>query len=428
MSSDPFDPLRWGIDATTAKSIGTFKLGPKYVRMGRISEICPPPAVSDRVPGVDQIAREADSGRWFWQTAPPDPLFRRVDRDLNLRTTSWIEADDNAFAQAWTEDLDGTVDEFISLYRSAWSAVIARSQPESNPVSRFINTLIQSGAISHTPRSVKPEHVAWYRLKNALKYGPFNVTVLRRTWEFPTVRTCACCGAEHYYDLARDYLIHAFGPPGICAPCMLAARYGESITTYSNRSQILGALRDFADLTKTIPASTFRESVYTGGMSATDRGVVIALLASLPESKKLLDITGCWSWLEVLQAAGIVGADGWRPSRGTICLANDGHQCRSLAEKAICDWLFLHRVHHLIEPLWPEHQQLNPTGKLRADWAVGDFYIEFAGLMDDKRYSDKMRRKIQLAQESGIKLIVLQPEDLPRLDVALRSLLSASDS
>jgi hypothetical protein len=428
MDSDPFDPIRWGIDPATAREIGRFdRPGAKRILTGRFGEVCPPPAVSDRVPGIAEMAREIDSGRWYWETTPPDPVFRRIDPDSNLRVDAWIALDDNTFAQTWTDDLDDTIDEFISLYRSAWPAVIADSQPESNPVPRFVNELIHSGAITHAPRHARtPEKLAWYRRLNALKYGPFNVTVLRRTWEFPTVRTCACCGAEHYYDLAPTKLIRAFGVPGICAPCMLAAYAGVS-SGRASRSQILGDLRQFADVTKMIPSSRFRWSLYTGGMSDVDRGVVVALLVSLPESKKLLDITECSGWLEVLQAAGIVGPDGWRPGRGTICLANDGHQCRSLAEKAICDWLFLRGVDHVIEPSWPKHPQLNPSGGLRADWAVGDVYIEFAGLMGNTQYRDKMDRKIQLAHEAGIKLIVLQPEDLPRLDTALNSFLPISN-
>lgn len=433
MGSDPFDPIRWGIDPATAKDIDRFGTPwAKNVSRGRLGEVCPPPAVSDRVPEIDQRARDADWDRWgvwYWQTTPPDPVFRRLDTGSNLSANTWTTLDNNAFAQAWTDDLNDTIDEFISLYRSAWPAVIANSEPESNPVSRFIKELIQSGAITHTPSSARtPEKVAWYKLQNALNYGPFNVTVLRRTWEFPTVRNCACCGAKHYYDLASRKLIRAFGRPGICAPCMLAAYQGASISGRVSRSQILGDLRQFADVTKTIPSSSFRESVYTGAMSNADRGVVIALLGSLPQSKQLLDITECSSWLEVLQTAGIVGLDGWRPARGTICLANDGHQCRSLAEKAICDWLFLHGIDHAIEPAWPKHPQLNPSGRLRADWAIGDVYIEFAGMMSDTQYSDKMGRKVQLAHETGIRLIVLQPEDLPRLDGALNLFISTPDS
>jgi hypothetical protein len=299
------------------------------------------------------------------------------------------------------------VDEFISVYQSAWPEAIAVAKPESNAVSQFVHDLIRSGDLDE------------YKLWDALQTGPFNVSVLRRTWEFPTARTCACCGAKHYYDLARYYLIRTFGAPGICAPCMLQARYGETSVGPFGRSQVLGALREFANMTKTIPSSSFRQAVYTAAMSEADRGIVVALLLTIPESAQVLRITNCSSWLKVLQAAGIVGPEGWRVSRGTICLASDGHHCRSLAEKAICDWLHSHGVGHVIEPPWPQHPELNPSGKLRADWAIGDVYIEFAGLMGDAQYREKIGRKSRLAQETGIKLMVLDPEDLPRLDSVL---------
>jgi len=199
---------------------------------------------------------------------------------------------------------------------------------------------------------------------------------------------------------------------------MLGARYGELPGRYSRR-QILSSLKDFSDLTKTIPSSSFRESVYTGSMSDDDRGIVIALLLTIPFKDKVLRLTKCSNWLEVLKAAGIVGPDGWRAGRGTICIANDGHYCRSLAEKAICDWFYSHGVEHDVEPSWPKHPELNPSGMMRADWAVGDVYIEFAGLMGAKEYREKMERKSKLAMETGIRLMVLAPEDLPRLDSAL---------
>lgn len=128
------------------------------------------------------------------------------------------------------------------------------------------------------------DQLVQHKLYNALDAGPFNITVSRRTWEFPTVRTCSCCGASHYFDLARYYLIRHFGPPGICAPCMLTTRFGLNAYEF-NRSEILSAFRAFADATDTIPSSNFHENLYTSAMSDVDRGIVVALLMSIPGSR-----------------------------------------------------------------------------------------------------------------------------------------------
>jgi len=65
---------------------------------------------------------------------------------------------------------------------------------------------------------------------------------------------------------------------------------------------------------------------------------------------------------------------------------------------------------------------------MRADWAIGDTYIEFAGLMARAEYREKMGRKHRLAQEAGIQLQVIQPEDLPRLDAVLKPFLSGGST
>lgn len=429
MPNNPFDPLEWGIDPATANDIRRFDphRGLPRVSAGRFGPLWPSQAVSSWVPDIEEIASLVEAEYWYWETKPPDPVFRRLEDVSSHRLNAWTTDDDALLAERWTDDLNDTVDEYISVYQSAWPTAIAVAKPESNPVSRFIHDLVMSDDFKVKPRKgYSRESLLQYKLGNALETGPFNITVLRRTWDFPTVRRCVCCGAEHYYDVARYSLIRSFGPPGICAPCMTAACYGESYSGPFERIGILSALRDFADVTNTIPASSFRQNVYTAGMSDADRGVVIALLLAIPSSPTVLDITGCSTWLKVLQAAGIVGLEGWRAARGTICTATDGHRCRSLAEKAICDWFHRHGVAHEVEPAWPKHPAYNPSGRLRADWSVGSVYIEFAGLMGDVQYQEKIGRKVRLARDAGIELIVLQPEDLPRLDSALSSLVQGT--
>lgn len=428
MIDDPYDPARWGIDSVTAADILRFDApGLPRISSGRFGDMWPTRALTARVPDIEEIATHADSGGWYWETTPPHPVFRRIEDVDSPRLNAWTTEDNASLTAKWTPELDNVVDEFIDVYGSAWPDAISVAAPESNAVTGFVHDLIASGDIDVRSREGYTREVLLsYKLANALATGPFNVTVLRRSWNFPTVRTCVCCGAEHYYDLARYYLIRTFGGPGICAPCMRGARYGD-VPLVRSRSQILGALRDYSDLTSTTPARTFRESVYTAAMSDEDRGLAIALLLSIPDSAVVMEATNCSNWLNVLRAAGIVGPEGWRPGRGTVCMATDGHYCRSLAEKAICDWLYARGVSHVTEPRWPQHPELNPSGKLRADWAIGDVYIEFAGMMGEQQYREKIGKKIRLADAVGIKLIVLQPEDLPRLSSALGMFCIAGD-
>lgn len=417
----PYDPTYWGIDGQTAKEIDSFaRPGLPRIPRARFGEIDPPSAVTDHIPDIAQfVGHQSDPGRWYWNTKPPHPEFRRREDVASPRLNAWTTEDDALFAARWTPDLDAVVDDFIEVYRSAWSLALEQAKPESNAIAALIHDLIRSGDIATEKKGSEREHLMRYKLANAFETGPFNLTVARRTWEFPTMRYCGCCGAAHYFDVVTRPLLRIFGKPGICAACMTGARYGDTNVGPFSRSQVLGSLRQFADITKMTPGSTFRDAVYAAAMSDDDRGLVVALLITIPTPAHLRSITGSSSWAKVLQAAGISGPDGQPPRRGTVCLADDGHGCRNLAEQAICNWFDSHAVKHEFEPLWPQHPELNPSGELRATWAIGDIFFEFAGLMGEAQYENKIGLKSRLARASGITLVVLQPEDLPRLDSIL---------
>ena len=125
------------------------------------------------------------------------------------------------------------------------------------------------------------------------------------------------------------------------------------------------------------------------------------------------------SWFKALIQAGILDDGTQRLFFGARFLANDGHDCASIAEKTIDDWLSDRNIIHQKEPLYPYDQELNPSTKLRADWLVENTLIEYAGLMNRKEYSEKMTKKKVLANNHEIELIVLKAEDLLKLDKKL---------
>jgi hypothetical protein len=97
-------------------------------------------------------------------------------------------------------------------------------------------------------------------------------------------------------------------------------------------------------------------------------------------------------------------------------MAADGHPCRSLGERSVDDWLSARGIEHEPEPAWPVHQVLNPSGALRADWRLVDgTYVEFAGMLTDEGYAAGIADKVRLAEASGLRLVVVTPEDLGRL-------------
>jgi hypothetical protein len=128
------------------------------------------------------------------------------------------------------------------------------------------------------------------------------------------------------------------------------------------------------------------------------------------------------SWLGALVAAGVLTDDCYPTGIGTRCLARDGHECRSLEERQIDDWLYAAGIPHKTEPLYPHHPELNPDQRSRADWVVNGVFIEYWGLAGNREYDRRMRTKRKLAKASGIPLIEIYPHDLPDLRQKLDSL------
>ena len=125
------------------------------------------------------------------------------------------------------------------------------------------------------------------------------------------------------------------------------------------------------------------------------------------------------SWFRAMYEAGSL-PDGTVPSgRGIKCIAIDGHECGSLDEKTIDDFLTHNGIKHYKEPLYPYHSVLNPNKRKRGDWKIGDKIIEYFGLEGNTTYDERTKDKIQLAAETGIDLIGLYPDDVVDLDNAL---------
>jgi len=131
------------------------------------------------------------------------------------------------------------------------------------------------------------------------------------------------------------------------------------------------------------------------------------------------------SWLNTLVQANVLPNAQRKTPYGTMCLANDGHVCNSIGEKIIDDWLHRNNIGHMKEPLYPEHSEFNPEMRLRADWKVGQYYVEFCGLKGLPFYDEKMKTKRQLSTILGIRFVEIFQENLSSLDQLLNFLLSS---
>jgi hypothetical protein len=132
------------------------------------------------------------------------------------------------------------------------------------------------------------------------------------------------------------------------------------------------------------------------------------------------------TWTDWLREAGVITGD-YRPSRGVLSIAKDGHKVRSLLERNIDDWFTSNAIPHQPEPPYPWHATLNTTG-LRADWELEDgTFVEAAGMLTDRNYAHKIALKVELAESLGLSLMVIGDSDLGRLPVIFHQFLARDE-
>ncbi|MBI6116141.1 hypothetical protein [Salegentibacter maritimus] len=130
------------------------------------------------------------------------------------------------------------------------------------------------------------------------------------------------------------------------------------------------------------------------------------------------------SWFKALVASNILPKGVLESSRGVRCIAKSGNECNSLDEMFIDNWLFANNVISIKEPLYPKHPIYNKTGRRRADWRVGDYYIEYFGLKGEEAYDKKTKEKLLLADDLNLELISLFPSDLNNISAKLDFLIN----
>ena len=208
-----------------------------------------------------------------------------------------------------------------------------------------------------------------------------------------------------------------FGPARYCEDCCWLANLYVRRDVQWSASQVKLRLKLLAEAIENVPTQAFATKPFPVDLPDETRDRWMRALVGMPDVSTIKQVLEVSDWLGALRAAEIVG-DSWRPSWGTWCHANDGHRCRSFLEKSIDDWFTSHGIAHECEPYWPAHPILNPSGRKRADWLLADgTYVECAGMIDQPDYAVKIATKRELASQLDIRLVVVGPTDLHRLDV-----------
>ncbi len=177
------------------------------------------------------------------------------------------------------------------------------------------------------------------------------------------------------------------GPKYCSSRCgRLAISNYRSLQSKYSQEQIISALKDFNKQHKRAPAK-----------------------------REMLDMVGCatnkfGSWTATIQAAGLEPnrSHDNRMYRRTRTKAHDGHECDSISEAIIDNWLVEHNISHIRDVKYPSTNH-------KSDWAIDNnkVFIEYFGLAkDSQRYDRSVKSKINICRINKIRLIGIYPKDL----------------
>lgn len=331
------------------------------------------------------------------------PWVRMSEDPIAYLSQSWSQAELRLVRGLWDEHCDAIVIELASKY--AWDAPW------------YFSEAILAYLSSKKRQAFEK---AWEEKRtraNALMYyGEARLVQIGVKIRDPRLLKCKGCGKQF-----KEWSIHTNTAKGVgyrihfCSSCYARAlNSARTGLTSLSRDEMISALIALATALEAVPTATFVRRPTLESVSDEKQIAIVKALHGMAPYEAYVEAFG--SWLKALYAARILTSGKENTVIGTRCIALDGHECHSLAEKSIDDWFSARGVEHEREPLYPYHARLNPTGRMRADWAIQQTFIEYAGLMDEPEYAAKMETKQKLAAEFGIDLIIVEPDSVLDLD------------
>jgi hypothetical protein len=307
-----------------------------------------------------------------------------------------VDPNDSNIMNWWTASHDAAIGQMIKRYQWCWY------------------WHIRDEIISITPKDILEkwkhsdpacEKRVWYNVLMYFAAARGEMLGLTQRIRVPAVKLCQMCGLQFREDSLPLSLIERLGIDQLdfCAPCLSRVLFNEGAHD-SSTDEVEGYIRDLTETLNRIPPSDFGRNVEDfRGMTTNERLMLFQVLLRKPSLKRIKSLYG--SWLKALVASGILEEDVRRTTRGIQCIANDGHVCNSLGEKTIDDLLNALGIDHVKEPRYPK-------GNYRADFRIGDVFIEYFGLAGDLEYDAKSILKMDICAAHNIDLLAIYPSDL----------------
>lgn len=259
---------------------------------------------------------------------------------------------------------------------------------------------------------------AWYNVLDYFAFARAEQIGLASLVRKPKWKTCPLCDNWFLENSLPEPLARRLGVYKLdfCAPCLTPKILQNAGTNVLTKEEVKEYLRELSSIIQAVPHQGFGEGaediLY---LNNEQRLAVLRLMSDKPSTEHVKNLF--ISWFHALVESGILEKGARKTSRGTMCLAKDGHMCLSLAEKTLDDFLFNHGVTHTREPHYP-------NSNYRADFEVKGVYIEYFGLVGNDLYDQKIQEKKKIAKDAGIQMIPIYPNNLLNIDWMSKTLLS----
>lgn len=314
----------------------------------------------------------------------------------------WIQekyADNQYILEWWTDKLDKEIERICQDW--LWYWCYFTQEYIVNNLDKFVAETIIENWKEKDPLT---DTWVWYNVLGGFIHARAYRIGAVNNIPNPKVKKCPRCGKKFNEGELYYAFVKRLGARQIDVCHCAVTPIFDAGNDSAKKSEIIAYAQRLTDALGVIPAQNFGEGTEDFlHMNTKERLAVFKVLDDKPSRDAVKKKFG--TWFHVLVAANVLEDGTQQMSRGIRCLAKDGHVCLSLGEKTIDDFLFTHGIEHEKEPHYPE-------GNYRADFLVGDVFIEYFGLTGNKDYDAKTRKKQRICKKHSITLVSIYPKDL----------------
>ncbi len=406
---------------------------PKVAHLGRDTNLGNLPYTN--IPAIQTLCNE------IWMTLPSvfDGDFGNREPCLLCINKSFVE---NKFRQSSKNDLSWAQVSFSGKSKNGFYQNLEWGQPIMTPTKItskkdwYISAIDSFGIYAVSLAKVLNQTL---NLQNEPTDQKLMVELLAKS--HPGHFRCLICGVDQAVsDLCEEFCtagssskykflvslesIVRLGPTTLCSDCR-SLTYGTDYEKVGESATAFEALVAYKRITGVIPDRNWhsrpilkhlKQHMTHGEKDAfTHEAVMLAM--AMPSGYEVIPMNNSerkgwrvnsFSWWELLHRAGLV--EKFKTTqRGKQGVSEDGHLCLSMLEWKFCNLLFASGIDHQKEPRYAS------TNQTRADYLIGDLYIEIAGLLSDSDYTSKLKLKLEAAKVRKQRVLVFTPRDVEDL-------------